>query len=212
MQASKLLSTIVLAMAPLVAAQANTVYWADWTATAPSLVTGSIVAPSATVGVSAAGAFSGATQISGGNNYWNPSAPYISTEVSNAPGTTDIITLSAGGTETITFSQAVVDPLVALVSWNGNNVQFSAPIEILSYGAGYWGGGTPTVTSNGFLGSGEVHGVVRLKGTFTSFSFTHTAENWHGFTVGITSAVPEPDAFWLVLAALPIVALRRRRR
>jgi hypothetical protein len=208
----KLLSTLALVLAPLAAANASTVYWTDWTAMAPSLVTGSIAAPSGAIGVTATGAYSGATQISGGTDYWTPSAPYISGVVSNAPPAADIITLADGGTETITFSQAVVDPLVALVSWNGNHLTFSAPIDILSYGTGYWGGGTPVnVTSNSLDGAGELHGVVRLRGTFTSFSFTHTGENWHGFTVGITSAVPEPDAAWLVLAALPLVALRRRR-
>jgi hypothetical protein len=43
-----------------------------------------------------------------------------------------------------------------------------------------------------FLGSGEVHGVVRLPGTFNSISFTHTSENWHGFTVGVL-ALGEPN-------------------
>jgi hypothetical protein len=37
-----------------------------------------------------------------------------------------------------------------------------------------------------------VHGVVRLPGTFNSISFTHTSENWHGFTVGVL-ALGEPN-------------------
>lgn len=202
------LSALALVLAPLAAANAATVHWTDWTSASTNLVTGTVAG---TVGVQAAGAYSFA-QTTGGTNFWSPTAPYISAAVSNAPPAADIIALAAGGTETVTFSQAVIDPLIALNSWNGNTVQFSAPIEVLSFGNGYWGNGTPVVNGagDGFFGNGEVHGVIRLKGTFTSFSFTHTSENWHGFTVGI-SAVPEPDAAWLVLAALPLVALRRRR-
>ena len=81
------------------------------------------------------------------------------------------------------------------MSWNGSTVDFNTPIEILSYGAGYWGNGTPILNAegDGFFGSGEVHGVIRLPGDFTSISFTHTSENRHGFTVGVLGlAGPEP--------------------
>lgn len=211
MHINRWLGTVVLGLTPLAGAHAATVFWTDWTSASGSLVSGSLTTPDGVVGVTASGPF-GATQTSGGTNYWSPNTPYLSADVSNAPPASDIIQLAAGGTETISFSQAVVDPLIALVSWNGNTVTFSAPIEILSYGAGYWGNGTPVLNpaGDGFYGNGEVHGVVRLKGTFTSLSFTHTSESWHGFTVGITQAVPEPNALWLALAALPVVGWRYR--
>ena len=208
-----ILPALVLALAPLSAAHAAQVTWTDWTTSNPGLVTGTLAVPSGNIGVSASGAFI-RTQISGGTNYWIPSAPYIGAAIENAPPGTDIIELNVGGTETITFSQAVVDPLIALVSWNGNTVKFSTPIDIVSHGRGFWGDGTPVpnATGDGFFGSGEVHGVVRLPGTYTSISFTHTSENWHGFTVGITSAVPEPDTRVLLALALPLLALSLRRR
>jgi hypothetical protein len=125
-----------------------------------------------------------------------------------------MIALATGGTETITSSTPVVDPLIALVSWNSNTVDFGTPIEVLSFGAGYWGNGTPVVNGNGtgFFGSGEVHGVIRLPGTFSSISFQHSSENWHGFSVGITSVVPEPDTRLLLALALPLMALGLRGR
>lgn len=204
---------LALALAPLAAAQAAPVYWTDWTNQSQSLVSGTLSTPAGGVDVTATGIYSFA-QTSGGTDYWNPASPYVSTAVDNAPPAADIIGLASGGTETITFSKPVVDPLIALVSWNSNTVQFSAPIEFLSFGAGYWGNGTPIVNAagDGFFGSGEVHGVIRLKGTFTSFSFTHTSENWHGFTVGVTSAVPEPVQALLLLAGLPLLAWRLKRR
>jgi len=141
-------------------------------------------------------------QTSGGINYWNPSAPYISTSVDNAPPNSDIIACNFGGFKTITFSRVVKDPLLALVSWNSNTVDFGVPIEILSYGKGYWGNGTPILNAGGtgFFGSGEVHGVIRFPGEYNSITFADSAEYWHGLTVGATSLplFPEPGTMLLL--------------
>ena len=112
-----------------------------------------------------------------GTNYWNPSTPYLSTTVANAPAQTDIIGLSAAGTSTITFSQPVTDPLIALVSWNGADVTFNAPIVPLSSGCGFWGCGSfANVTSDQFTGSGELHGVLEVVGTETPSIFRESHE------------------------------------
>jgi hypothetical protein len=201
--------------------QASVVSWTDWTAVSElsSGVFGTLTVGSDTVHVTYSGLYSFA-QTSGGTNYWNPSAPYLSTDVDNAPPAADIIALNAGGSKTITFSQAVQNPILALVSWNGNTVDFGETIKILSFGNGYWGGGTPILnaTGTGFFGSGEVHGVIELPGTYTSITFTDTSENWHGLTVGVaglpSSSVPEPATmalFGFGLAGLAGLRLRRKK-
>lgn len=198
-------------------AQAGTVSWTDWTSAidGTATVNGSLTSGGSTVGVTFVGAH-GTVQTNGGTNYWSPSGPYLSATVGNEPPASDIIELNAGGTAIITFTQAVVDPLIALVSWNGNTVDFGVPIEVLSFGSGFWGNGTPVLnaTGTGFFGSGEVHGVIRLPGTYTSIIFTHTSENWHGLTVGVVALAdnqaPEPSSVLLAGLALAGAALRRR--
>jgi hypothetical protein len=200
------------------AANAATASWTDWTSstTTPPAVLGTLDVGGTAVDVTFSGAYSFAQTV-GGTNYWSPAAPYIGAAVDNAPPAADIIALNSAGTATITFSQAVVNPLIALVSWNGNTVDFGVPINVLSYGAGYWGNGTPVLnaTGTGFFGSGEVHGVIELPGTYTSISFTHTSENWHGLTVGVLGvapAVPEPSTYALLGMGLLAIAITRRRR
>lgn len=194
-----------------------TIYWTDWTSSGPSVAAGTIAAPEGPIGVSYAGPYSFA-QVSGGFAYWsygNYNGAY------NQPPGADIVALSTGGAKTISFDTAVVDPYLALMSWNGNSVTFSAPFAVVSNGSGYWGSGTPIVNgdSTGFVGAGEVHAILQFKGSFTSLSFTDTSENWHGFTVGVAGVapppggvVPEPATWALMIAGFGLVGAAARRR
>lgn len=218
-----------VALAGLVAAwgaQAAPVYWTDWTSADVNAqaASGTLTVGATTVAVTYSGPFAFA-QLSWPLNvrdYWVPSTTYQGSGVDNAPPPPDIIALSIGGTKTITFSQAVVDPIFALVSWNGNTVDFGTTIEVLRSGPGYYGSGTPVINAagTGFYGNGEVHGLIRLPGTFTSITFTDTTETWHGFTVGVTglgetpppppTGVPAPAP--LAVLATGLLALAGVRR
>ena len=130
-------------------ALAAPVAWTDWTSTTSNTVAGSLLVGSTSVGVTYSGAQYSFAQVSGsGTDYWLPAVPYVSPTVSNAPIGTDIVALSAAGTSTITFSAPVVNPLIALVSWNGARVTFGGGadtqtynIQYLSSGCGFWGCG-----------------------------------------------------------------------
>ena len=210
------LGTLITAFAST-SAFAVTVSWTDWTSSTDSFsANGSLSVGSDTVSVGYSATGSHAFVTTGvGTNYWTGSA-YTNGTVDNAPPASDIIALSQGGTVTITFSQTVIDPYIALASWNGNTVDFGVPIEIDSFGPGYWGNGTPTLNpgGTGFFGSGEVHGVIRLPGSFDSISFTHTSESWHGFTVGVAgiAPVPEPETYAMLLVGLGLLGFAARRR
>ena len=216
----RLITTALLAALAAPAAFAAPAYWTDWTSTAAttSAVNGSLSVGATTVGVTYSGAYAFA-QTSGGTNFWVPNV-YTSAAVDNGPGDSDIIALDTGGTKTITFTASVHNPLIALVSWNGNTVDFSGPISILSNGCGYWGCGTPVVNpaGTGFFGSGEVHGVIQLIGDYTSISFADTSESWHGITVGVQgiadtgTGVPEPTSLALIGGALAALAAVRGKR
>ena len=190
-----------VAMIVILSAQstwAGTVDWASWSEKSANVVSGSLMVGSTSVDVTYSGSYVFAQINNAGTNYWLPNVPYVSPSVSNAPGSPDIIALSNSGTATITFSTPVINPLIALVSWNGANVTFGGGadtqtynIRYLSSGCGYWGCGSfASTTPNSFSGSGELHGVIELIGTYQTITFTDSyGENWHGLTVGVAGGI-----------------------
>ena len=224
-----IIKAIVVAALTLTASAASAVQiiWTDWTAATVGDVgsaTGSMTIGAQTIGVHYAGQVLGA-QTDGDTNYWIPSAPYLSTTVSNAPATADIIQISGQDnnqiTNTITFDTALLDPVMALLSLgqSGTDVyyRFDQDFNLLSSGKGYWGGdpaGSLFDDGDYVLRGVEGHGAIQFIGAVTSISWTaDPSEYWHGFTVGAAEAapVPEPGTFLLLGAGLGGLAFWRRR-
>jgi hypothetical protein len=152
-------------------------------------------------------------QTNGGTNYWNPTTPYISSEVSNAPPDSDILALVGGQNQfyTVTLSEPIKDQIMALLSVGQPGLtityDFDSPFTIVSQGVGYWGGGPNNLQQlpGDVLQGNEGHGTIRFNGTFSTFSWiVPNPESWHGFTFGVrtTEAVePEPNPIPLPAAA-----------
>lgn len=201
-------------------------FWADWTDDVldPSAgLKGTITTPTSAVTVTYTnpqGIYF--FQPSGGPDYYAnglfgttrsaATSPYTSDVVANIPTGTDIVALRYAGTQTLTFSEPVANPVFAYVSLNGNGYAFDQDFEILSFGdssdgndCGYWGCGTSfknVVDLGGgifeyqLLGTGEPHGTIRFLGTFSTLSWRSLSDEiWNGFTVGILGTATEvPDS------------------
>lgn len=239
------LAALVLGGASLQALAAP-VFWTDWTTSSASngfTGNGVITTGTATVNVTYNNPQGVAFfQAAGGTDYWTNQArvrntaasPYTSATVDNIPTGTDIVGLRFAGNQTLTFSQAIANPVFSYVSLNGNGYAFNQDFDILSFGAtspscGYWGCGTSykqVVNLGGgnfeyrLLGTGEPHGTIRFTGEFDTVSWRSlSSENWNGFTVGIqgTAAevfgtVPEPGTVALLGLSLLGLAVTRRRQ
>lgn len=212
---NKLLSGLVATTSLFLAAQpaAAQIAWTDWTAqttTSPGAV-GTVSG----VGVTYSGALWFLNATPNTNYYVGTAFPAAFT-----PTNTELVGLNEAGKKSITFSSPVTDIYLALVSWNGqNNVSFSSPFTTVSpiSACGYWGCGVLPASGSSFTSGGEIHGVLKFTGTFSSLQFSDSNnENWHGFTVGIgsvaTGAVPEPATWLTMIMGFAILGGAMRRR
>lgn len=210
---------------------AVSINWVDWTATSTDEVIGTGNSGGEFIDVSYNGKYIGA-QTGGGTNYWNPSDVYTNnTVVDNAPPASDIIRITGGSnalTHSITFSESVVNPLMAILSlgqptttvtYDFGDEEFS----ILSSGAGFWGGdpsGSLSEITSSILTGVEGHGVIQFEGVYSSLTWdVSTFENWHGFQIGFEqlesqlppSSVPVPGAVWLFASGLiGLIGMKRK--
>jgi len=219
-------AVLALLLCSFVAANADTVYWTDWTGSNTGQVVGqfvgngTITTTTSTVNVTYTNTNGiGFYQASGGTDWWVPrspvsNSPYTSTAVDNPPTGADIIGLRYAGNQTLSFSQAIANPMFSYVSLNGNGYAFlNQDFNILSYGAGlgaaapgdnscgYWGCGTSYKNvvdlGNGnteyqLLGTGEPHGTIQFTGSFDTLTWRSLSnEYWNGFTVGVQGTSAE---------------------
>jgi hypothetical protein len=215
------LALVAATLAASSLANAATIDWNTWTSNSA----GSISTTSGPISVTYGGEMSGWVA-----NYpsWGPSATFADgTIVANAPvAANGIVQLLGGGgaaavVDTVTFSQAVVNPVFSIWSLGqgGDTASFNfigaTPVLVAGGGSAEYGGSSITVSGNEVLGT-EGDGTVQFIGTFTSISWTNpTAENWYGFDVGVAgvaAAVPEPGSLGLLLAGLTVTGLALRRR
>lgn len=197
---------------------ASAVSWTDWTWVATGSSgsgSGSMTIGSATVDVTLSGLAGGL--INGDYYYKNYAATYGYLYPS------DLIQESGSGPVTVTFSEAVVNPYIALVSVGQPSfyvnyifANLDGAITVLSSGSNYWGYGSYEIDGSTFSGR-EFNGIIQLAGTYTSLTFMITpSENWHGFNIGadsVASSVPEPASMMLLgLGLAGIAGIRRKLR
>lgn len=202
---------MLLALGSAPAAIAGPVTWTDWTS-ATAGMHGSAQGSLGSVGISYSGDINFA-QLGSGINYWveGTPAPYTgSSVIDNAPTASEMVAVSrTGQIQTVTFSQAVTNPIMAILSMGSISIPvtytFNTPFTLLSEGMGYWGDGTYSLSANSLTGR-ELHGAIQFIGEFTSISWvTDRREYWHGFTFGLpeqTTSVPAPSALLLAMLAL----------
>lgn len=210
-----LVTAILFVFVSFSATFAAPISWTDWTSADGTSATGTLNVDGTAVSVDYSGllAFS---QLGTGTNYWTEGtpAPYTgNTVVDNAPTASEMLALNYGATNTITFSEKLINPLMAIVSMGQPNYMvsydFDAPFTVLSVGEGYWNvlTGQPslyTLSAGDVLNGYELHGVIQFNGTFSSISWTNSPnEYWHGFTFGVATEtvnapVPEPSTILLL--------------
>ena len=206
-------------------AQASVIAWTDWTSAINSTAgtaAGNMNTTNGVIEVRYSGEIWSAQTAP--NTYWwteGDPAPYTGNSViDNAPDTSDIIRVQLSGiTNTLTFSQAVYMPVMALVSVGQPAVavsyDFDRSFALLSEGRGFFGDGSWTQSGNSFTGN-EAHGAIQFDGWVSSISWTNDVpELWHGFTVGVTQVqpVPVPAAIWLFGSGLlGLSGIARRKK
>lgn len=201
----RLLGVALAVLASATAANA-TVVWTDWTSGTTGTTSGSATGTMGGVTVTYTGEMEA---LNPDVSNWSPASTWQGGPVTNAPSGQSGIQLFGGpntATDTLTFSTAVLNPVLAIVSLgnSGNTSSFNfttSSFTVLGGGPSTeWGGGAITRTGNNVFGS-EGNGLVEFNGLVQSISWTNpTMEDYYAFTVGEVGAVPEPST-WLMMIA-----------
>jgi hypothetical protein len=209
--------SIVLASA-FGSAFGDTYDFASWTSSTSSSAVGTVDG----VGVTVSGPLLFVDGDSGTNYIDGYPGTYESSLVSNMPTVADLIGMTGGpntGTYTVTFSEAVYDPIFDWVSLGsgGNQVSinYGQTISLLSEGPGWWGGATgDTYQSGNSIYGTEGDGTVVVPGWVTSVTFTAPQyEDWYGFEIGSNTAVSSvPGPLAVAPFAVGLLGLLRLRK
>jgi hypothetical protein len=165
--------------------------WVNWTSGGPGGASGTMALPTGgSVGVTFSGAVTNVITDNFSEPYWGPAGTYSGSGISTPPPNRDGIFVAGGagsGTYTISFAEAVNDPVLAIASLGlttadrsvniQSSMRFDQPFEVLSNGPNYYAGGQYTNfisvpgTPNILYGT-ESSGVIRFRGSFTQITWT----------------------------------------
>ena len=215
--------SIAVAITALLPASASaaTIDWTNWTTVNSGSPTGG--SASGTAGGITVNYSGEVLPYPGYNPIWTPTSTWADgTIIANAPPSTTqgFIPLQGGagtGTDTITFSAPVTNPVMAIWSLGQTgtlaSLQFNDPFTIVAGGpSSQFGGSAITVCSSGVCGL-EGNGSIEFLGTFSSISFTTPdPEYWYAFNVGVNAQGPVPGAGLTGLAFLALAGTAARAR
>ncbi|RMF94599.1 MAG: PEP-CTERM sorting domain-containing protein [Candidatus Schekmanbacteria bacterium] len=201
--------------------QALTISWVDWTSQ-DYYTWGEVDGNVNGVSVTYTGYFQNA-QTGGGINFWsyNPTTYTAPPVVDNPPPDSDMIrpsTYSSLVIHTVTFSQPVVDPVIAIMALGDNThstwFQFDRGFDLLNVGSGYTGPGQLWKSGLRLIGKNG-SGLIQFPGIVSSVSW-RTSKDYSFdpiFQVGISDLanppVPEPSSFILLAVGISSILTYR---